>query len=202
MPSDASDKTATRVPLLERDQVAPEVAALYDALLQQRGVVPNMFKTVAHTPALAVAFASFLKPLLSDSALPGWYKELVATRLSVLQQSRYAVSAHALSARQKGASEAQIAAVKTDFESGPFTDAEKLGFRCAERLHRSPNEIDDGFFAQLKDAYSDPQMIELIATACAFELFPRFVDALRIPLTPPPASASAPAVGPVAKKEV
>ena len=41
-----------RIPMLERDQVAPEVAALYDALEQQRGVVPYMFKTLAHTPAL------------------------------------------------------------------------------------------------------------------------------------------------------
>jgi hypothetical protein len=45
----------TRIPLLERDQVSPELAVLYDALLQQRGVVPNMFKTIAHTPALAAA---------------------------------------------------------------------------------------------------------------------------------------------------
>lgn len=199
MPSDAVPKPPARIPLLERDQVPPEIASIYDALLQQRGVVPNMFKTVAHVPALAVAFASLLKPLLSDSALPGWYKELVATRLSVLQQSQYAVSAHALSAKQKGATEAQIAAVKADFESGPFTAAEKLGFRCAERLHHSPNEIDDGFFAQLKGAFSDPQIIELIATASAFELFPRFVDALRIPLTPAPAAQPA---QPVARKEV
>jgi len=202
MPSKPSETQDTRIPLLERDQVSPELGGLYDALLQQRGVVPNMFKTVAHTPALAVAFASFLKPLLSDSALAGWYKELVATRLSVLQQSTYAVSAHAVSAKQKGASEAQISAVKSDFEAGPFTEAEKLGFRCAERLHRSPIEIDDSFFAQLKGAYSDPQIIELIATACAFELFPRFVDALRIPLTPPPSAVSTSPGGTIAKKEV
>ncbi len=37
--------------MLERDQVPPELGVLYDALLQQRGVVPNMFKTVAQTPA-------------------------------------------------------------------------------------------------------------------------------------------------------
>lgn len=35
----------TRLPLLERDQVPSEIAAVYDALLKQRGVVPNMFKT-------------------------------------------------------------------------------------------------------------------------------------------------------------
>jgi AhpD family alkylhydroperoxidase len=175
-----------RIPLLERDQVTPEVANVYDALLKTRGVVPNMFKTLAHTPALALATAGYLKALLSDGALPGFYKELIAMRLSLLLSSEYAIKAHALSARQKGASEAQLAAAHADFEYGPFTVAEKLGFRTAERLHRSAAEIDDAFFAELKQHFTDPQIIELVATAAAFELFPRFVDGLRIPLTPAP----------------
>jgi uncharacterized peroxidase-related enzyme len=179
------DKTP-RIPLLERDQVTPEIANVYDALLKTRGVVPNMFKTLAHTPALALATAAYLKALLSDGALPGLYKELIATRLSMLHESEYAVKAHALSARQKGASEAQIAAARGDFENGPFFAAEKLGFRAAERLHRSAVEITDEFFAELRQHFSDPQIIELFAAAAAFELFPRFVDGLRIPVTPPP----------------
>jgi hypothetical protein len=75
--------------MLERDQVAPEVGAMYDALLAQRGVVPNMFKTIAHTPALALGIAGFLKPLLGDGALSGWYKELIATRVAILQGCDY-----------------------------------------------------------------------------------------------------------------
>jgi alkylhydroperoxidase family enzyme len=182
-------QSEVRIPLLERDMLSdapPELASLYDALLAQRGVVPNMFKTLAHVPNVAIGFASLLKPLLSDGALQGWYKELVATRLSVLLKSSYAVTAHSLSAKQKGATELQIAAARGDFESGPFTDQQKLGFRCAERLHRSAAEIDDSFYAELKNLFDDRQIIELIATASAFELFPRFVDALRIPTTPPP----------------
>ena len=176
----------TRIPLLERDQVAPEVADVYDALLKTRGVVPNMFKTLAHTPALALATAGYLKALLSNGALPGFYKELIATRLSVLLGSEYAIKAHALSARQKGATEEQISSAKGDYESGPFSEAERLGFWAAERLHRSPAEITDEFFAELKQHFTDPQIIELIAAAAAFELFPRLVDGLRIPITPPP----------------
>lgn len=189
MLSNVTEKTISpRIPLLERDQVSPEIAAVYDALLKQRGVVPNMFKTLAHTPVLAQGIAGFLKSLLGDGALPGWYKELIATRLSVLLNSRYAVSAHALSAKQKGATDAQIAAAKADFEAGPFTDAQKLGFRCAERLHHSAQDLDDDFFAWLKSAFTDAQIVELVATASAFELFPRLVDGLRIPITPIPAS--------------
>jgi hypothetical protein len=48
-----------------------------------------MFKTVAHTPALALGIAAFLKPLLGDGALSGWYKELVATRVAILQGCDY-----------------------------------------------------------------------------------------------------------------
>jgi len=178
----------TRIPLLDRDEVSPEIANVYDALEKARGVVPNMFKTLAHTPTLALATAGYLKALLSDGALAGWYKELIATRMSVLNGSEYAVSAHALSAKQKGASEDQIAAVKSDLEQGPFTQTEKLGLRCAEKIHRSGRDLDDTLFAELKNAYNDAQIVELIATAAVFEFFPRFVDGLRIPVTPVPAA--------------
>ena len=123
--------------------------------------------------------------------MPGWYKELVATRMSVLQGSLYAVTAHSLSARQKGATEEHIVAIKSDFESGPFTEAEKLGLRCADRLHHSASQIDDAFYAKLKTVYNDEQIVELVATASVFEFFPRFVDALRIPVTPAVKNSSA-----------
>ena len=121
--------------------------------------------------------------------LPGFYKELIAVRLSVLNQSEYAIAAHSLSASQKGATSEQIAAAKGDYDSGALTDAQKLGLRCADKLHRSAREVDDEFFAQLKQHFSDPQIVELTATAAAFELFPRFVDALRLPMTVAPTGA-------------
>jgi hypothetical protein len=74
-----------------------------------------------------------------------------------------------------------------DFERGPYSESEKLGLRAADRLHRSPYEIDDAFYGELKRAYNDAQIIELMATAAAFEFFTRFVDSLRIPTTPLPA---------------
>jgi len=73
------------------------------------------------------------------------------------------------------------------YETGPFTEREKLGFRFADRLHRSAAEIDDAFFESVRAVYTDPQIIELAAVAAAFEFFTRFVDSLRIPTTPLPA---------------
>ena len=184
MPSNVNKKQTARVPLLEREQVAAEIVPLYDALLQQRGVVPNMFKALANIPTLAQGIAAFLKPIVGDGALPGWYKELVAVRICILHNFEYGIKGHSLSARQKGAKEVQITAVK-DFENGPFSEEEKLGFRYADHLHSS-NEVGDDFYASLKAHYTDLQMMELTAVAAAFQFFPRFIGALRIPVTPAP----------------
>jgi AhpD family alkylhydroperoxidase len=176
-----------RIPLLEREAASPETAALYDALLAQRGVVPNMFKLLSYNPAIAQGVAGFLKPLLSDGALLGWYKELVAVRISRLMLSEYAIKAHNASARKKGATEQQIEGI-ADFENGPFNAKEKLGFRLADRLHRGPQSVDDAFYAELESAFNDKELVELFLTAAAFEMFPRFIDGLHIPVTPLPAA--------------
>jgi AhpD family alkylhydroperoxidase len=94
-----------RIPLLERDSASPEAQKIYDSLLATRGVVPNMFKVLSYRPEISQGVAGFLKPLLSDGTLPGFYKELIAIRISQHHNSTYAIRAHSISARQKGATE-------------------------------------------------------------------------------------------------
>jgi alkylhydroperoxidase family enzyme len=74
----------------------------------------------------------------------------------------------------------------TTSKLGRSLQRRRSGFARPSRLHRTAAEITDDFFAELKQHFTNPQLIELIATASAFELFPRLVDALRIPITPAP----------------
>jgi uncharacterized peroxidase-related enzyme len=175
---------APRIPLLERESASPDAQKIYDALLAMRGVVPNMFKVLGYRPEIAQGVAGFLKSLLSNGALPGFYKELIAIRVSHHHHCTYAVRAHSISARQKGATEQQIKALG-NLETGPYSEKEKLGFRLADRLHRGPDAVNDAFYASLKPSFTDPELLELFLTAAAFEMFPRFIDGLRIPVTPP-----------------
>lgn len=178
-----------RIKLLERDSVTPDAATLYDALLAQRGVVPNMFKALAYSPDIAKGVAGFLKPLLSDSALKGSYKELVAVRISILSECEYAIRAHSISAQKKGATEVQLKGMQ-NFEAGPYSEKEKLGFRLADRLHGGGRQIDDAFYHQLRSVFNPAEIVELFLTAAAFEMFPRFIDGLQIPTTPAPLTAA------------
>ncbi|HSY72091.1 MAG TPA: carboxymuconolactone decarboxylase family protein [Alloacidobacterium sp.] len=180
----SSDKPG-RIPMLEREQVEGDIAALYDKIYAERGVVPYMFKTVAHVPALALGFAAFLKPLMADGELAAWYKELVATRVASLNTCEYCISSHRYLAKLRGASAEQVDAIDS-YESGPFAEKEKAGFRYADRLHTSTHAIDDAAYAAVKEHFSDNEIIELTAVAAAFEFFPRFVSALEVPVTPIP----------------
>ena len=174
-----------RVPLLEREQVSAEVAALYDKLYADRGVVPNMYKALSNNPGLALGITALLKPLMGEGALRGWYKELIATRVSLLNQCEYCVSAHRFLAVKRGAKPEQVSSLEA-FETGPFTEKEKAGFRYASLLHGSGHAIDEAAFAELSAHFTLQEIVELTAVAAAFEFFPRFNSALQIPVTPLP----------------
>jgi uncharacterized peroxidase-related enzyme len=174
-----------RVPLLERDKVRSEVIDLYDHLLAERGVVPNMFKALANVPALAFGITAFLRPLMGEGALPGWYKELIATRVASLSQCEYCVSAHRHLAAQRGATPSQIASYD-HFELGPFSDKEKAGFRYAGILHQSGHAVNEAAYVDVSTYFNPPEIVELTCVAAAFEFFSRFNSALRIPVTPFP----------------
>jgi uncharacterized peroxidase-related enzyme len=175
----------SRVPLLERDEVSTEVAQLYGKLLADRGVVPNMFKALANVPALALGIAEFLKPLMADGALPGWYKELIATRIASLNRCDYCISAHRFLALKRGATLGQVASYD-NFEKGPFSDKEKAGFRYASLLHQSGHAANEAAFDAVSEHLNCQEIIELTAVASAFEMFARINSSLRIPVTPIP----------------
>ena len=174
-----------RVPLLEREEVSVEAGALYDKLLADRGCVPNMFKALANVPSLALGIAALLKPLMGEGSLAGWYKELIATRVASLNDCDYCISAHRYLALQRGATPQQVVSYDS-FETGPFTEREKAGFRYASLLHVSGHAIDEAAFHSVRANFKSEELIELTAVAAAFEFFPRFNTALRIQVTPLP----------------
>lgn len=181
----ASSPNQSRIPLLEREAVPTDVAQLYDKLLADRGIVPNMFKGLANVPSLVLGIAAFLKPLMADGALPGWYKELIATHIASLNRCEYCVSAHRHLALKRGATMGQIASYDT-FEEGPFSEKEKAGFRYASLLHQSGHAANEAAFDAISEHMNCEEIVELTVLTGAFEMFARINSSLRIPVTPIP----------------
>jgi AhpD family alkylhydroperoxidase len=177
--------STSRLRLLERSEVAPDAAAIYDALIQRRGVVPNMFRVWAHVPALIKQVAPLSWALLDEGALSGRYKELISIYVSRLAGCGYGCKAHEVQALRKGATPAEVAALAAplDPEHGPFSRAERLGFAYAGRIWQSAAAVDDDFFETLRQHFTEPQIVELTATVTALMFLTRFIDTLRIPTT-------------------
>jgi len=124
--------------------------------------------------------------LLADrGALPGWYKELIATRIASLNHCESCVSVHRFRAGERGAALEQVANFDS-YETGPFTEKEKAGFRFSDLIHAGGGEIEDAAFDAMAALFSPREIIELTAVTAAFEFFPRNDCALCTPLKPIP----------------
>jgi AhpD family alkylhydroperoxidase len=75
-------------------------------------------------PDVIAAYASLQKAALSDGALPGRFKELIALAIAVTRECDGCIGAHARGAARRGATEAEVAeamGVAVMMNGGPAT---------------------------------------------------------------------------------
>jgi hypothetical protein len=78
-----------RLPKLEREQVDPEIQAIYDTYMKERGNVPNAFKTFAHIPSYLTTMIAHYRAVMFTGAVPFKRKELIFLYVSTLNACRY-----------------------------------------------------------------------------------------------------------------
>ena len=72
----------SRISRLDRSEVTPEMAALYDKAYAQRGNVPNMFRVMAHRPEIFATMQAHFGAVLNTGTLSTKLKELIIVRTS------------------------------------------------------------------------------------------------------------------------
>jgi alkylhydroperoxidase family enzyme len=78
-----------RISRLDRTEVTPEVAAIYDHFMKVRGNIPNMFRTVAHRPELLKTMIQHFRAVMETGTVPTRLKELLFVRTSQLNRCDY-----------------------------------------------------------------------------------------------------------------
>lgn len=78
-----------RISRLEKDQVDSESGKIYDVFLQERGKVPNMFRTVAHRPEIFRTMIAHFRAVMNTGTVPAKLKELAIVRTSQLNSCEY-----------------------------------------------------------------------------------------------------------------
>ena len=78
-----------RISRLDKSQVEGDSAAIYDHYFQVRGNVPNMFRTVAHRPAILRTLVAHFRAVMETGTVPAKLKELVIVRTSQMNDCEY-----------------------------------------------------------------------------------------------------------------
>ncbi len=98
------------VPLVEYEDAAPDVRAVYDDIMATRKIdwINNFWKVMAHDPALLKRTWEGIKVVMAPGALDPLTKEMIYIAVSATNGCDYCTYSHTAAARAKGLSDAQL----------------------------------------------------------------------------------------------
>lgn len=140
---------------------APAAARpLLDAVHQQLGSVPNLFRLVAHSPAALEGYLG-MSGALSKGRLPAPTRERIALAVAQLNECGYCLSAHSyLGKNLAKLSEAEINANRRGHSLDAQADA---AVQFAVQVARARGHVSDADLQAVRAAgYDEAQVIEIV----------------------------------------
>lgn len=151
----------SRIPTPATVDDAPAAAQpLLDAVKKQLGVVPNLFRLVANSPAALEGYLG-LSAALGKGALAPQTRERIALAVAEINGCDYCLSAHSYLGRNLAKlDDAEIAANRAGGSNDAKADA---AVRFAAKVVRLRGHVGEEDVRALKDAgYSDAQLVEIV----------------------------------------
>lgn len=162
-----------RVALIEPQQASPEVQEIYERVL--RGKPGNVQKVIAQRPDVLKNFLPFYASV--GRALDRKLYELVYIRVSMINGCNYCMQHHLSSGKRAGVQPADWTTLKVA-NYAPFTPKEQAALKYAEKLTRTPHEVNDADFTPLKANFTDAEIVDLHMLIGLVNLTNRVTDPL------------------------
>jgi AhpD family alkylhydroperoxidase len=161
------------------DHNRPEVKAVTDRIVEQRGSVLHLYQMLLHSGPLAEGWLAFLTAVRQKFSLSGALRELVIIRVAILNGAQYEADQHVPFALKEGVTQAQIDALK-DWKASPlFDEKQKAVLALTDAMTRDIH-FPDAVFDAVKKQMSERETVELCATVAAYNMVSRFLEALQI----------------------
>jgi uncharacterized peroxidase-related enzyme len=170
----------SRIPTIDYEQADPAAREIFDHYKQERGNVPNMFRTVAYRPEILRTMIAHFRAVMETGTVGAKLKELVIVRTSQINQCEYCLNSHTQLAKRHGWSEQQLADLANFRTRTDFNEREKAALELAERETLDSTGIDDDFWARVREHFEEGEIIELAAAIGLFNYFNRFNNSLKM----------------------
>ena len=149
-----------RISPIDRDTSNDRLRKTFDAIHKQLGVVPNMIRTMAQSPAVLDAYLAS-GAALQKGLLPASLQEQIALTVAEVNACDYCLSAHSALGRGAGLSSDEIVASR----DGRASDARAAAaLQFARALIDRRGAVTDQDFARVRAAgFGDDEIAEIIA---------------------------------------
>ncbi|MEM1232927.1 MAG: carboxymuconolactone decarboxylase family protein [Pseudomonadota bacterium] len=177
------------IPPLDRAELPQfeDSFARYDAI---RGFLPNSILTMGHRPNIASAFMALNQAVLYEGTVSEDLKMMVALMTSMATGCRYCQGHMANLSHVYGVADAKIAAIWDCEASELFTAAERAALVLAREAAGVPNTVESAHFDELKQHFSEAEIVELVAAIALFGYLNRWNDTMATEMETHPASVA------------
>ncbi len=169
-----------RVPLIEPEQ-RPDQAELIERIRKgRRGTFINVYKVLLHSPEIAAVWLDLVNTVRWKLDLDGRLREIVIIRIGYLNRCSYVVNQHVPElALPEGLSKEECGAL-ADWRASEFFNArERAALAYVDAVTREI-EVPDPVFADLRNHFSDRQIVELTVLIGTYNMHTRVGQALRV----------------------
>jgi len=164
----------SRLTPLTHAELPDSIQPLLEMADGMMGFVPNDLYLMARNPALLQALGALVGAVYGQGTLSPGFKRLIGYIVSTASGCVYCQSHTAHGAHKEGIDDAKIAAAWEYETSDLFTNAERAALRVAQGAGMSPNAVTDTQFADLKNYYSDDEIVEIVSVISMFGFLNRW----------------------------
>ena len=169
-----------RVPLVEEKE-HPELCELIAKIKGARGGrLINIYRFMLHSPALASAWFDLNQAVRYGTEIDGQCRELAVIRVAILNNVEYVIRAHGPAyALKEGLTPEQVAALSDWQPSDLFDEKQRTLLAYTDAVTRDI-DVPDAVFAEVRQHFSERQVVELTMLISAYNMLTRFLKALKV----------------------
>jgi len=149
-----------RLTSIDQDHATGRAKELLDATKAQLGMVPNLMKTLASSPASLDAYLHFSNAL-NHGLLPARLRERINVLIAEENRCQYCASAHTAIGKSVGIKEDDLIAARKGHSDDPKMDA---ALRFAKAVLDNHGKVSDAEIALVREAgFGDGEITEIVA---------------------------------------
>jgi len=162
---------------LEDEEGPGRVKRFWYAFRMARRFYPST-QTVPSRGVVATSAAPDITDAILCRSIPSRIHALIRFRAAMRIGAAAAAEQHAAVCQREGWDEEQMNAAAVGYDSPAFSDDERLLLRYADDLSRTPMDIDISVVRQLRQHFSEDQLLEIAASICQENFKARFATAI------------------------